>query len=173
MTQEDKDQECKKCGRVFGSVRCFDVDCPNNTPNNTLKITMSQEEKDLLLNDLCGRLPYGVILSCCDIVGEKLTAIDTNPSILINNDYDIDEVKPYLFPLNSMTEEQLAELRLEHERDLKNMAICMKKCSEGDNSLRGKNISYHAVNWCNKNHFDYRGLIPMGLANDATDKNIY
>lgn len=34
MTQEDKEQECKKCGRVFGSVKCFDVDCPNNTPKN-------------------------------------------------------------------------------------------------------------------------------------------
>ena len=53
------------------------------------------------------------------------------------------------------------------------MAICMKKCSEGDNSLRGKNISYNGVDWCNKNHFDYRGLIPMGLAIDATGLNIY
>ena len=34
IKQEEKDQECKKCGRVFGSVRCFDVDCPNNTPIN-------------------------------------------------------------------------------------------------------------------------------------------
>lgn len=34
MIQEDKEQECKKCGRVFGSVRCFDLDCPNNTPKN-------------------------------------------------------------------------------------------------------------------------------------------
>lgn len=33
MTQEDKEQKCKKCGRVFGTARCFDVDCPNNTPN--------------------------------------------------------------------------------------------------------------------------------------------
>ena len=33
MTQE-KEQACKKCGRVFGTVRCFDVDCPNNTPKN-------------------------------------------------------------------------------------------------------------------------------------------
>ena len=33
VTQEDKERECKKCGRVFGSARCFDVDCPNNTPN--------------------------------------------------------------------------------------------------------------------------------------------
>lgn len=40
MTQEDKKQKCKKCGRVFGSVKCFDVDCPYNTP----KITMTQED---------------------------------------------------------------------------------------------------------------------------------
>lgn len=36
MTQDDKEQECKKCGRVFGSVKCFDVDCPNNTPKITI-----------------------------------------------------------------------------------------------------------------------------------------
>lgn len=40
MTKEDKEQKCKKCGRVFGSVKCFDVDCPHNTP----KITMIQED---------------------------------------------------------------------------------------------------------------------------------
>ena len=34
-------QECKKCGRVFGSVKCFDIDCPNNTP----KTTMTREEQ--------------------------------------------------------------------------------------------------------------------------------
>lgn len=41
MIQEDKKQECKKCGRVFGSVKCFDIDCPNNTPT----ITMTREEQ--------------------------------------------------------------------------------------------------------------------------------
>ena len=46
MTQEEKEQECKKCGRVFGSVWCFDVDCPNNTP----KITMTQEEQNKILD---------------------------------------------------------------------------------------------------------------------------
>ena len=35
------------------------------------------------------------------------------------------------------------------------------------------NITYETVDWCNKNHLDYRGLIPMGLANDATGLNIY
>ena len=48
MKQEDKEQKCKKCGRVFGSVKCFDVDCPHNTP----KITMTKEEKDKLIKTL-------------------------------------------------------------------------------------------------------------------------
>ena len=68
---------------------------------------MKQEEKDLLLKDLCARLPYGVILNCCNLVGEKLYTIDSNG--LVNNDYDLEDVKPYLFPLSSMTEEQKEE----------------------------------------------------------------
>lgn len=151
MIHEDKEQECKKCGRVFGSVRCFDVDCPNNTP----KITMSQEHKELLLKDLCGRLPYGVILNCCNLVGEKLYTIDSNG--LVNNDYDLEEVKPYLFPMSSMTEEQEDEL-------IKFMA----KDWYG--------IRYHtpdSIDFFHKKHIDYRGLIPRGLAKDATGLNIY
>lgn len=144
---------------------------------------MTPEEKDLLLKDLFGRIPYGVKCSYLDIEFNNTTYGN-----LENFEYDDDKdvifvidgigiysehIKPYLFPLSSMTEEQLVELRMEHEKDLKNMAICMKKCSEGDNSMRGKNISYHAVDWCNKNNFDFRGLIPLGLAIDATGLNIY
>lgn len=65
---------------------------------------MKQEDKDLLLQDLSSRLPYGVILNCCNLVGEKLYTIDSNG--LVNNDYDLEEVKPYLFPLSSMTDGQ-------------------------------------------------------------------
>ena len=151
MTQEDKEQECKKCGRVFGSVRCFDVDCPNNTP----KITMSQEHKELLLKDLCARLPYGVILNCCNLVGEKLYTIDSNG--LVNNDYDLEEVKPYLFPLSSMTDEQYENFLLTNSKITLNGVICSTK----------------GFDFLNKHHFDYRGLIYMGLANDATGLNIY
>ena len=68
---------------------------------------MTQEQEELLLKDLCARLPYGVILNCCEIVSEPLTLISYKG--LVNNDYDIDEVKPYLFPLESMTEEQRKE----------------------------------------------------------------
>ena len=69
---------------------------------------MKQEDKDLLLRDLCGRLRYGVILQCCERVGEQLYSIDDKG--LINNDYDIEEVKPFLFPMSAMTEEQKEEI---------------------------------------------------------------
>ena len=111
---------------------------------------MTQEQENLLLKDLCARLPYGVILNCCEIVSEPLTLISYKG--LVNNDYDIDEVKPYLFPLSSMTEEQKEDM-------------IKSSCGIGSD----KNV----FDWYNKNHFDYRGLIPMGLAIDATGLNIY
>ena len=123
---------------------------------------MTQEDKELLLKDLCARLPYGVKFMCnkniyttkgLDLIvtdeGDweyAVTAKDTAP-------IEIDFIKPYLFPLSSMTEEQQMELT-------KFVA----------NGIQGENILY---DWYNKNHFDYRGLIPMGLAIDATNLNIY
>lgn len=118
---------------------------------------MEQKDKNLLLQDLCSRLPYGVILNCCDSIGEKLIAIDVNG--LVNYDYDIDEVKPYLFPLSSMTIEQKEE-----ERSIK---------EESYYSFDANGNIYTLQDFYNKNHFDYRGLIPMDLANDATGLNIY
>ena len=105
---------------------------------------MTQEDKDLLLKDLCARLPYGVILNCCDIVEEKLTCIDEHG--LINHDYDIDEIKPYLFPISKVVEEIV--------------------------TTSNKHIAVN-VDFFHKNHIDYRGLIEKGLAIDAIGLNIY
>ena len=123
---------------------------------------MTQEYKELLLKDLCARLPYGVKFMCnkniyttkgLDLIvtdeGDweyAVTAKDTAP-------IEIDFIKPYLFPLSSMTEEQ--------QMDLTKFVA---------NGIQGENILY---DWYNKNHFDYRGLIPMRLAIDATNLNIY
>ena len=114
---------------------------------------MTQEQKDLLLKDLCARLPYGVILNCCNIVSETLTLISYKG--LINNDYDIEEVKPYLFPLSSMTEEQNEEY--------------LKTCRGGNASVP----TLATFDWFNKNHIDYRNLIGKNLAIDCTNLNIY
>lgn len=117
---------------------------------------MKQEEKELLLKDLCARLPYGVKCRYQHIQYiENSKIIDINMFGRVNVDghvKDICDVKPYLFPPSSMTDEQKED---------------MIKSSVGIGS--DKNV----FDWYNKNHFDYRGLIPMGLAIDATGKDIY
>ena len=129
---------------------------------------MTQEEKDLLLKDLCSRLPYKPIIQIDDCGIWNLRGIDHDDSAELRdsvivwkgknypsskNSFPIINCKPYLFPLSSMTEEQQINLT-------KFVA----------NGINGENILY---DWYNKNHFDYRGLIPMGLAIDATGLNIY
>ena len=129
---------------------------------------MTQEEKDLLLKDLCARLPYGVKISVDDKV-ETVQGINILDTVVEYDSWlssDIEEIKPYLFPLSSMTEEQRkeydkiiyhsVELHCERYYDV----IDVDSCDE-------LHDFYH------KNHFDYRGLIPMGLALDATGLNIY
>ena len=122
---------------------------------------MTKNEKDLLLKDLCARLPYGVKV---EYNGEKYKIANVsicNETITIYGErgypmeVEIKKVKPYLFPLSSMTEEQ----------NLEYLSTCM-----GGNAGVPTLASFE---WCNKNHFDYRGLIPMGLAIDATGLNIY
>ena len=124
---------------------------------------MTEEDKELLLRDLCGRLPYFtkvqikneiVILdSICDDDGYYFNFIGDD-----REGVNIEKIKPYLFPLSNMTEEQ----RKEFDTTLK--------------YLPAEEIDIWTLNtydWCDKNHFDYRGLIKKGLAIDATNKNIY
>ena len=117
---------------------------------------MEQEDKDLLLLDLCSRLPYEVKIQYEDNIFtiDYISAMYEEIKLNTPNKYTIDvlEVKPYLFPLSSMTEEQKEDM-------------IKSSCGIGSD----KNV----FDWFNKNHFDYRRLIPMGLAIDATGLNIY
>ena len=143
---------------------------------------MTQEDKELLLMDLCSRLPYGVKCKMgnydyiiCDISLERqydvfynsgrdfpigVIGTEDNGNTFHTTVYE-KHVKPYLFPLSSMTEEQ--------------------KIIYGDfvyeivssNPLEIQNRISNLHDWLNKNHFDYRGLIEKGLAIDATNLNIY
>lgn len=118
---------------------------------------MTKEDKELLMRDLSCRIPYGVIVNVYGMSNVKLTSVSWYGEVGVNDDstylYPISEVKPYMFPLSSMTEEQQTNLT-------KFVA----------NGIKGENILY---DWYNKNHFDYRGLIEKGLAIDATNLNIY
>ena len=135
---------------------------------------MIQNEKDLLLKDLCARLPYGVKIeynnSACEILSidrfhEELTiwkCPGTYP------DVELEEVKPYLFPLSSMTDEDYAIYSKIWEDTGKTAYL------EGCHHLISTIKAYKAANdYLLSKHYDINGLIPMGLANDATGKNIY
>lgn len=132
-----------------------------------------QEEKQLLIQDLCARLNTNLL---CFIYRTDDEGVGYRDEILhgyckgdiwyefyfredcsIGID-DVSKIKPYLFPLSSMTDEQKKEYAL---------------------VMSGNNLSYShllgmsAEDWFNKNHFDYRGLIDKGLAIDCTNLNIY
>ena len=131
---------------------------------------MTQEQEELLLKDLCARLPYGV--KCVSGVDDATLIIEgINPNCCgasevqvtyersgINFDTTISAIKPYLFPLSSMTEEQ----KEEHKDLLDNQY-----------SFDANGSIFTLQDFYNKYHLDYRGLIPMGLADDAIGKNIY
>ena len=146
---------------------------------------MKQKDKDLLLKDLCARLPYGVkIKTSYDKIDEPIELVFINPrneSFAIGSNFtltsglsfDIYECKPYLIPLSSMTEEQLFEVQEilgRHEIEIEDGFLSIV---DSDRNT----ISYLEIlallEWFYKNHFDYRGLISMGLAIDATNLNIY
>ena len=151
---------------------------------------MTQEDKDLLLRDLCARLPYGVKMQKSNEqnVFVDLYAINLNnytidfytykgKSLTIANTsklarYGILLYKPCLFPMSSMTEEQLYELRemFGFEIEFSDGSI---ELSTFHHNCLGYLEMVSMFDWFNKNHFDYRGLIPKGLAIDATNKNIY
>ena len=142
---------------------------------------MTQEDKELLLKDLCARLPYGVKVAFLnkDLTyhsePKTLTGIECinnlNYSSLEDEDDNttiVEFVKPYLFPLSSMTEEQHNEFfTYFHEvekKEIETSGDYLKAAYLGENAKR---------DWLNKNHFDYHYLIEKGLAIDATGLNIY
>ena len=131
---------------------------------------MTQEEKQLLLKDLCARVPYGVICACEKYNGQlKFVCPDGDYCVLQISPYAIETVKPYLRPMSSMTEEEKRELAEEQKKDEELFLYIIHKSQEGDDSLLGTAIPHYAEDWANKNHFDYRGLIPMGLALEAPE----
>lgn len=135
---------------------------------------MKQEDRDLLLRDLCSRLPYGVKVKStfynCDGTIWKYENEILTVCLLV---YPIERYKPYLFPLSSMTEEQKEEYNQSRLKDLRMLnSVLMERTIEGNNFDRLV-VAYNETDWLNKNHFDYRGLIEKDLALDATGLNIY
>lgn len=147
---------------------------------------MTQEEKMLLIKDLSARLPYAVTVEHTSGFRGTLHNIavhhmyDDNDNIydaICYTDFFGDEdsiyieyFKPYFFPLSNMTEEQKQYISdrwgINEDFDFE----IDPNWGEYFVDLRDA-VDY--INWLNENHFDYRGLIPKGLAIDATGLNIY
>ncbi len=125
---------------------------------------MTQEDKGLLLKDLCARLPYGVKVWYkyypTNITEKFATSIRLADDKLAlsrklskeGDWYPIEEageilIKPYLRPMSSMTDEESEEFS--------NTEI----------------VGYSNYDWLNAHHFDYRGLIEKGLAIEVTEDN--
>lgn len=148
---------------------------------------MKQEEKELLLQDLCSRLPYGIK---CQVQEDEYTYIGTLCRIEVDNKngYLLDfvetisgldcqvyltEVKPYLFPLT----EDILDKATEESNKLYRELICIDSIYKENNDvkvlqlqaqLKSSVIKYFLIH-----HIDYNGLIEKGLAIDATNLNIY
>ena len=130
---------------------------------------MTQEEKELLLKDVCARLPYEVILLASN--GRTIFPTDGNTAaeLFVEQGW-----KPYLRPMSSMTEEEFEKLKdyseLKYDQlDLTSFQNGTYKCLDFYLNEVPTDVVILVFDWLNKNHFDYRGLIPMGLALEAPE----
>lgn len=139
---------------------------------------MTQNEKDILLKDLCSRLTYGVKVKFGDSKPALLTVIEHDEfgwQIGTEDEFGgmitfIDNVKPYLFPMSSMTDKK--------KKELSNICNCTIHVTDWEitfPSYEDNNMDnwQKVLSWCYENHYDINGFIPIGLAEDATGKNIY
>ena len=147
---------------------------------------MKQEDKDLLLKDLCSRLSYGVKCNVGEETPYTLSGIeidDVNGHLIdfvekkngLNMQVYLSEVKPYLFPLTNLTEEQrndISKLIINTRDEFSPYGkINMGGC---DNLFISTVKQANAlIKYCITHHFDINGLIDKGLALDATTINIY
>lgn len=144
---------------------------------------LSMEDKNLLLKDLCARLPYGVNVKCpLDVEPYTLLSINWNKEIvvigfimdgmLVTSKQKLANVRPYLRSMSSMTEEENEEFEeLFIGYSISQDRNCVYHSNRGD-------LSVEVFDWLNEHHFDYRTddegktMIEKGLALEAS-KGMY
>lgn len=142
---------------------------------------MKQEDKELLLKDLSARLPYGVKVQVeydaeefgKTIEIDEITMIDKyGEEILLyhaSEYFSIEELKPYLRPLTSMTDEEAKDYI---ECKYSSGKVIELRRENGCNIGTDIKLMWLDVfDFLNAHHFDYRGLIERGLAIKVTPDN--
>ena len=123
---------------------------------------MTQEQKQLLLKDLCARLPYNVVIRCTDNDTDYKCFLTTDILNELLHNIEYYDYKPYLRTMSSMTEEEKKEFD-----------SLMNKVEErciNAYGIGGYTLAFTELNdWLNKNMFDYCGLIEKGLALEAPE----
>ena len=122
---------------------------------------MTQEDRKRLLKYLGVRLSYGA--------EDKDLGNDCNISI-VGGDIDLFShqfitIKPYLRPMSSMTEEEKVEYY--NTMDKETQRNYPNSCDFSESVYYSNTIK--TFDWLNAHHFDYRGLIPKGLALEAPE----
>lgn len=150
---------------------------------------MTQKDKELLLKDLCARLPYGVKVNStsiidyseefigevafCSIKREQLGLLTKYGELVVNLSCDI--VKPYLRPMSSMNEKEKQEFSIfTGKTEVYVQQICLDADSMANPIIGGNKCVYwglfdKCIDWLNEHYFDYRGLIGKGLAIEAPE----
>ena len=135
---------------------------------------MKQEEKELLLKDLCARLPYGIKASyygaeeACE-TWDEIEGVTLDGFVDIGQySLPIERIKPYLFPLSSMTDDEEKEYNIlrddvqTYHYEFGDIVDDVELCD-----------NWVSIDYVNAHHFDFRGLIEKSLALDATNLDIY
>lgn len=137
---------------------------------------MTQEEKELVLKDISARLYYGVKISVPVVEKNMIfTVVGISESwLLVKNDrgsiFNVNtalEFKPFLRPISSMTEEErkIQEGYIYH--------FSKNNLPDYESDFVFENEAHEYTDWLNAHHFDYRGLIPKGLAISTEEFNPY
>lgn len=128
---------------------------------------MTQEEKELLGVDISARITYGLLFNLNGKI-YPLYKVYNDGSFLLGDEHSQrvgDNAKPYLRPMSSMTEEEKETYKRFCNEDIRQLTYVQ----EVHPSLKQKTSCYRSIDWLNAHHFDYRGLIPMGLALKAPE----
>ena len=117
---------------------------------------MTEQDKQLLLQDLCARLPYGVIAEIIKRIQDDTSIVigKVNPMWLAAKYDKIEDIKPYLRSMSDMTEDEKKEYSI---------------LSYLDDKYTQPHDSAHLLDWFYTHHLDFRGLIPKGLALEAKE----
>ena len=159
---------------------------------------MTQEDKELLLKDLCARLPYEVV-GKCEIDASYDTSFDTKfqTHIFDARVYGLKEDLLLVTPLIEDRDEQefaneevadgvdildfkpylfpMSSMTEEQKKEYNLLQNFVPIYYYGFDIMVDKELydTWESIDYLNAHHFDYRGLIEKGLAIDATGLNIY